>query len=35
MAKYTRVGSVYKREPEWPGIVVAIILIVIGIAIFS
>lgn len=36
MARYRMVGGIYKKEPsDWPTVVAAIILIVIGIALFG
>lgn len=35
MAKYKRVASVYKKEPEWPGVLAAIILIFIVLALVA
>lgn len=35
MAKYKPIGTVYKKEPEWPGVVVAIIIFLVICAIIG
>lgn len=35
MASYKKIGSVYKKEPEWPGVLAAIVIIVLVVAIIA